>query len=363
MKKRNLIILLTAFAVLAAGAAAYSRLVKDPNFIIKHSSKRISEDNPVKVSYDLGHLIYLTDKRLPVYIFTPSEDSEYTFTLTDIRSDTDDALIISVTDRSFSDYMTANNLSGEDEAAEGIVEGKAFLRKGRRYYIFTDASSDGERRHKGSFVMTVTGTEEAEPPEISMDQKVKLRIGAGEQADIRFVPPETGYYRFDSRIVSGSGSAGFSSVVGASAAQDDTALPVTDGICWMEEGVEYYLQVSVDEISARSAEAEVRCSSIGSVSLDDEGSVVLESDAMIIYTAGKTGRMVIYSESDGDPEADVYDGDGFELRSDDDSGKEFDGGKKDFAVMIDVEKGQTYHIFVHGSFGKCDVKAMSYTDE
>jgi hypothetical protein len=362
MKKRNIIIVLAAIAVLTAGSLIYNRLARDPNFIIKHSSKRISEGKAVTITYDFGYLIYLADKRLPAYIFTPEEDSEYIFTLNGISSETGDILVLSVTDRSFSDYLTANNLSDEGADVKDSVEGKAFLQKGQKYYIFTDASSDGSRRHKGSFVMTVSAAEETEPPEISPDDKVKIRIGSGEQADIRFVPPETGYYRFDSEIVSGN-AAGFSSVIGASAARDDKALTLTDGMCWMEEGVEYYLQIGVNEIRGRSAEVEIKCRNINSAVLDDDGCVSLESDALIRFTAEKTSRMVIYSESDGDPEVDVYDGEGFELRSDDDSGKEFGGGKKDFAAMIDAEEGQTYHIYVHGSFKKCDVNVINYTDE
>lgn len=364
MKKRIIVISLAVAAVLIAVMLIFTKLSHDPNYMIKHSAVRLTEGKGQTATYDCGHFIFLADQSLPVFMFIPAEDGEYVFDITDIRSETDDVLIMSVVDRKFSDLITANNTSDEDGSVTGSISDKTFLQKKHKYYIFTDASSDSGRIHKGSFRISVNrSAEDIRPAEVTTDEKVRIRVRSGEQESVLFVPEESGYYRFNTSIVSKNASAGFSSVSDVTAADGDQTIPVTDGICFLEAGTEYYVQVSIDEIRGNSAKVDVKCRMIGSSAFDEEGIAELENPAMIDYTADESGLILFRSESDGNPKVSVYDSEGLPLRSDDDSGEEFGGSSKDFAVVIDAEKGQKYHVFVNGKFKKCIVSVSPYTDE
>lgn len=379
MNKRILIIAAAVVVLIGAGSLIYSRVSRDPNFMIKHTGQRITEDKAIKSTYDYGNLFYFTDKRTPVFIFTPSEDAEYSFEITNIASDTDDIVVMTVVDKAFSDYVAASNISDEDGSVTDSIADKAFLQKGRRYYVFIDASvgDTGRKKHEGSFIVKVSRSEEElRPEEIREGETVRIRVSAGEQTNLLFVPEETGYYRFIPDIVSSNASTGFSSISGVSAADSDETETVTDGICHLEAGIEYYVQVSVDEITGRSADVDVRCRRIETIVFEEEYDsdgldestdggddgdkrVRLKAPAMIEYTAAESGKIIFYSESKGDPKVSVYDSEGFLLRSDDDSGAEFGGSKKDFAVMINADRGQEYHIYVRGRFKKCTLHAVA----
>jgi hypothetical protein len=321
--------------------------------MIKHSAVRLTEGKGQNVTYDCGHFIFLADQRLPVFVFIPSEDGEYVFDITDISTETDDVLIMSVVDRKFSDLITANNFSDEESSVSNSISDKTFLQKNHKYYIFTDASSDNGRIHKGSFRISVNrSAEDIRPAEVTTDEKVRISVRSGEQESVLFVPEESGYYRFNTSIVSKNASAGFSSVSDVTSADGDQTISVTDGICFLEAGTEYYVQVSIDEIRGNSAKVDVKCRRIEASYFDEDGITELDHPAMIDYTADSSGLILFRSESDGNPKVAVYDSEGMPLRSDDDSGEDFGGSSKDFAVVIDAEKGQTYRIFVYGKYGR-----------
>lgn len=366
MKKRLLIILPVIVVILAASSLIYLKVVQDPNYLIRTKAVTIKEDKPKKVKYDVGHLVVLADKRIPVFEFVPGESAEYTFEVTDIKSDNNDMLLLNVVDRSLSDYIASSNISEEDGTTADVITDKASLQKGRRYYILMDAASpDGSRLHSGSFTVKVSKSEEEiVPVEITEEQPVRINIKAREQGSITFRPAETGYYKFDTEIASRNASTGFSVISGVTSEESDDTL-VSDGICLLEAGKEYFIQVSIEDIKG-SAEVDVRCSRIGSTEFDENGSAVLDSVSMIEYTAQEDGNILVVSESEGDPEITIYDSKGFPLRSDDDSGEEFGGAGEDFAVVFKAESGSKYHLYVSGKFSECKVSISGYnadTDE
>lgn len=363
MKKRLLIILTVIAVILAASSLIYLKVVQDPNYLIRTKAVTIKEDKPKKVSYDVGHLVVLADKRIPVFEFVPGESAEYTFEVTDIKSDNNDMLLLNVVDRSLSDYIAASNISEEDGMTADVITDKASLQKGRRYYILMDAASpDGSRLHSGSFTVKVSKSEEEiVPVEITEEQPVRISIKAREQGSITFRPVETGYYKFDTEIASRNASTGFSVISGVTSEESDDTL-VSDGICLLEAGREYFIQVSVEEIKG-SADVDVRCSRIGSTEFDENGSAVLDSVSMIEYTAQEDGNILVVSESEGDPEITIYDSKGFPLRADDDSGEEFGGTGEDFAVVFKAKSGSKYHLYVSGKFSECKVSISGYATE
>lgn len=362
MKKRLLIIITVIAVIMAASSLIYLHVMQDPNYLIRTKAVSINEDKPKKVSYDYGHMIVLADKRIPVFEFVPKESAEYTFEVTDIKSDNSDMLLMNVVDRSFSDYIAASNISEEDGTFADTITDEASLQKGRRYYILIDAASPyGSRHHSGSFTVKVSKSEEEiVPVEITEDQPVRINIKAREQGSITFRPAETGYYKFDTEIASKNASTGYSVISGVTSEESEDTL-VSDGICLLEAGKEYFIQVSIEDIKG-SAEVDVRCSRIGSAEFDENGSAVLDSVSMIEYTATESGNILVFSESEGDPEITVYDSKGFPLRSDDDSGEEFGGGSEDFAVVFKAKADSKYHIYVAGKFTECKITLMGYDE-
>ena len=372
-KKRMLIIIvmIVLLAAAVAGALINRKMISDPNYIIKHSATVIKAEKPVSVSYDLGHPIFLFDKRIPVYMFTPDEDGEYVFAITDISTEADDYLVMSVTDRKFSEYLNANNIPGEDDvsaddsddSSQNSVTGESFLQKGHKYYIFIDAASE-ENLHKGSFSISVNKSpEEIKPEEIKVDQKARITVNKGEQTSLIFIPEETAYYKFKSEIVSKNAATGFSSISDVTSDDGETIISVTDGICRLEAGKEYYIQVTAEDIKGRSAKIDVWCRVIAETSFDENGMAETDSRTMIDHTPEESGRVLIHSESKGDPKVYVYDSEGMPIRADDNSGAEFGGSDKDFAVMLDVEKDQVYHIYVTGELNECKVFVSALEQE
>ncbi len=360
-KKRFLIAIVLLFVIVGVLSLVYVKVTGDPNYLMKKSAVRISEGKTRKASYDYGKLVVIADRKIPVYEFVPGEAAEYEFEVTDFRSETGDMLVMNVVDRSFSEYLAAVGADEEGQVLDAFSD-KAFLQKGRRYYIFLDAVSESSSRlHEGSFRITVKKSEEdIRPAEITEDQTVRLEVKQGEQGSLLFKPAESGYYRFDSDIVSKNAASGFSQISGITAADSDEILITDNGICRLDGGTEYTVLVSVEDIEGRSAKVDVRCSSIASGEFDENGTIVIDTATVIEYTADENGGVIIYSESEGDPEITIYDSKGFPLRSDDDSGEEFGGASEDFAVVFKAKSGSKYYLFVSGKFSECKVSISGY---
>lgn len=368
MKKRKKTIIIILALMITAGAMSsyfvHKKLISDPNYLIKKTAVRLSEGKSRKASYNFGHLYFLADKRMPVYEFRPSEDAEYDFEISDIQTDSGDLLLMSVLDKSLAEYLSLSSASEEEGGDAGSMTGSVFLQKGRRYYVLIDAAyAENGRRHRGSFTISVNRSEEEEKPaEISEDQSVTVKIGTGGQANISFAPRETGYYIFDSDIVSKNASTGFS-VISGYTTEGGEFVPAFDGICRLEAGASYYILACVEEIKGGTAEVEVKCRRLETKAFDENGSAGLSSASIIEYTTEKDERVLFHSVSEGNPKVTVYDSEGFPVRSDDNSGEEFGGGKKDFAVMINAEKGKEYRIYVYGKIKNCTVNAVRYASE
>ena len=174
-----------------------------------------------------------------------------------------------------------------------------------------------------------------------------------------FVPEETAYYDFDTDIVSKDAASGFSSIYGITA-EDKTDMIVTDGICLMEAGKTYYVWVGVDETTKKRSRVELSCSRMASETAGGICSIDVSGKTVIEYTAEADMPLIISSSSDGDPDAALYDSEGFMLRQDDDSGGALSGNPKDFALGLQAEKGEVYRICVDGEFAQCTVNIQEY---
>lgn len=356
--------------VLFIGTMLFLRFNGDPNFLLKKSAVTVKEGKAVQVSERYNSMVPVSG-RTNMFVFTPAETAEYQFTLSDINCDEDISLSMIVMDESMSEYAgvssadaeTDTDTSGQDqEAGDGTLSCRVSLQKNSICYIGIDAeSSENMSRYSWEYSLTVTkAPEEEAPAEITTDQKVRISLKADEKKCLLFTPAETGYYKFDAEIVAGSkaGYAGIDSVTLDNNAEE----AVTDGLCHLEAGQEYYVWVAAYDIR-KTAKADVSCRMIGSAAFDGTAEVQIANESVIEFTADEDGLTVIYSVSDGNPDVTVYDADGFPLRNDNDSGAEISENEHDFAVVIDAAAGDVYRIFVSGRFSDCRVIRARYTGD
>ena len=357
-----------AIGVLFIGTMLFLRFNGDPNYLLKKGAVTVKEGKTVQVSERYNSLVPVSG-RTNMFVFTPSETAEYQFTLSDINCDEDVSLSMIVMDENMSEYAVVSSAdadtdaSGQDqEAGDGTLSCRVSLQKNSICYIGIDAeSSENRSRYSWEYSLTVTkAPEEEAPAEITTDQKVRISLKADEKKCLLFTPAETGYYKFDAEIVAGSkaGYAGIDSVTLDNNAEE----AVTDGLCHLEAGQEYYVWVAAYDIR-KTAKADVSCRMIGSAAFDGTAEVQIANESVIEFTADEDGLTVIYSVSDGNPDVTVYDAEGFPLRNDNDSGAELSENEHDFAVVIDAAAGDVYRVFVSGKFSGCKVIRARYTGD
>ena len=358
-----------AIMILALAWMMILRFNGDPNYRLKKIAVSVKEGKAIEAS-DIYNSVLPVSGRTRMYEFTPSETAEYEFTLSDLSGDEDVIISMVVMDENMSEYAgvssndtEAKDTSGQDaEEGSGSLSCRVRLQKNSKCYIGIDTlSAENRSRYYWKYTLTVSkAPEEEKPAEITADQKVSISLKEEEKKSLLFIPEETGYYKFEAEITSGSrsGYAGIDSVT----LDDNKEEEVTDGLCHLEAGKEYYVWVEAYDIS-KTAKAEVSCRRIGSAAFEDASEVQITEESVIEYKADADGTFVIYSVSDGNPDVCVYDSDGFPMRNDADSGAELSENGRDFAVVIDAAAGDAYRIFVSGRFGDCRVILARYTGD
>ncbi len=359
-----------AIGVLFIGTMLFLRFNGDPNYLLKKGAVTVKEGKTVQVSERYNSLVPVSG-RTNMFVFTPSETAEYQFTLSDINCDEDVSLSMIVMDENMSEYAGVSSADAEEtgyssdqdqEEADGSFSCRVRLQKNSTCYIGIDAeSAENRSRYSWEYSLTVTkAPEEEKTAEITTDQKVRISLKADEKKCLLFTPEETGYYKFDAEIVAGSksGYAGIDSVT----LENNAEEAVTDGLCHLEAGQEYYIWIEAYDIR-KTAKADVSCRMIGSASFDGTAEVQISGESVIDFKADDSGLAVIYSVSDGNPDVTVYDADGFPMRNDTDSGAEISENERDFAVVIDAAAGDTYKIFVSGRFSDCRIIRARYTGD
>lgn len=141
---------------------------------------------------------------------------------------------------------------------------------------------------------------------------------------------------------------------------DGKEIKTYEGICILEEDKDYYVWVSADEIKGKSTDVRVSCKKIESLTAEDKGAYSIAGETIIEYKADADTPLAIYSVSDGNTKASVYDSKGFPVSSDDDSGESLSGNEKDFAIVIQPQSGKKYYIYVGGKFTDSMVYITDY---
>lgn len=363
-KKRllgRILLLLVLAAFLALAPYAYDAMRNDPNLLLKKISTVLNEGSPVDVKYTIkpGKRKLLRRNRLPLYSFTPEESGEYTFTVSDIVSEEDVFLSLQVTDSYLNNYLSTDNAGDHSDSFSDTV----FLNKGSICYVITEATSGSDtEEYSGSFSLSVAkASEKSKPNEVTETEPAVIKLTEDSQTAVLFVPEESGYFRFVSRVVSRDKTA--SSVISSVKTTDNKEIKRAEGICRLEGGKEYYVWVSGQDLSKAAVRAKVRCSRVDSFDTDQPGEYRITGDTFIEFTSRETKNLAVHSVSDGDVRCRVYDSKGFPLNSDDDSGGELSGNDKDFALVIQAQKKSMYLIYVDGRFDECSVVITDYNGD
>ena len=370
-KKISIILAVIAVVILATVIAAYIVLQKNPNLIISLMAKDLAEDEVREVSfeYEAGDpddpVPYVAVKGIPVFRFTPAESTGYTVSITDIKCDADVRISLSVMDDKLEDYAEAENYDRDAKTLTDSFTAEAALQASQECFILAEAEPENKdtNHFSGSFKISISKSpEEEKPPEVHPGEKVTLKVGQRVQACAVFTPPQTGYYRFSTSIDPERRSTGYS-LISSVKGSNRQSVGITDGICMLEEGKEYYVWVSVHETNRKKTDVILSCDSMESMQTDGKGAIKISGDTVIEYRPAETGNIAVYSESDGDPRALIYEKEGFPLRTDNDTEASMSENTEDFALAFSAGTGETYRICVYGEFTDCTVIITGYTGD
>lgn len=367
MKKR--IIIISVIAVLLIGAIAYAYIMfnPDPNFLIKLIAKDITLDENKSVSFTHTEDDELATAAIPVYLFKAPKSAEYSFVVSDVKADKDLNISMYVMDENMEDLLVTSNYDKDSDRyiMDAETAGTVYLQKDKEYFVMTDvlAADVNEVNFSGKINIKVSYAPEVEKPaEIHVGESVKMRLKTNEKRCVIFDPEESGFYRFDTNIVSKDASSSFSSISSITT-ENKTKISVTDGSCYLDGGREYCIWVTVNESPRKTSAVEVTCVKLETINAEGICNIDLTGETMIEYTASEDADIVIFSESDGDPRATLHDSPGFLLREDDNSGGTLGDNGKDFAMVFSADKGKVYRICVFGSFENCKLRIGKYTGD
>ena len=209
-------IILALLALFCGGSVFVAAFKNDPNFAMMHFHGKLKL-NETKA------LTYSSDKKgigrrrsgFPVLYFEPEKNGEYTFTLSDIKSEEGVYLKLMVMDEELSDYINEDNSSAGDDGngqQTDTLSGTALLNADTGYYVVVEAGETTvHESYEGSFNITVTEAEEDKGlPEITAGATVRIPVNADSRSGVMFRPEEEGFYRFATMIA--DDPSGFSSV-------------------------------------------------------------------------------------------------------------------------------------------------------
>ena len=334
----------------------------DPNFFMRHFSGRLKLNETKELTFKSDKKYHGGRSNFPVLCFRPEESGEYTITISDIKSDEGVYLKLIVMDAEMSDLISEDN--SDDPGSD--LSGTALFSSDTMYYVVIEADTSEEKESfEGSFSLTASeAVHDDGPPEIAAGETVRVEVTDDSMYALVFRPEETGFDRFDTMIVKASDEGGFSGV-GSVTDENGKEQKQFEGISRLTEGKVYYIGVDTEETkdAKKAVEVDVSCKKIGQVTDEDGGKISISDETVIVYTASSSDPAAIWSVSDGDPRATVYDQNGTPVSMDNDSGEPFSGNAKDFALVLDPEKGARYYIYVGGEFSSCEISTGEYTGD
>ena len=353
-----LLLAITLFAVIIY-------LGHHPEIALRIVSQPIKEDQVAEVSYTYNYDKESETDAIPDFAFRPSGSGNYTFSAIDLESSTEVYMTMSVTDKSLNDHFIADNLGRRNGSLKNEIYGTATLQEDQETYIlFTVEPVNGDlSQFSGSFKLIVTkDKDDAGPPQLTMDGPVNVTVSGGGQGCALFVPPETGYYRFENSLVSRDSSIGYSSLSSITTT-GRSKVSVTSDISMLQKDKEYYVWVVANESNRRRSRVQLSCSLLKTEKATGICYLDLSGESVIEYVADKACNLAVYTVSGGDPRAVIYDKEGYPLRTDDTSDTSLSDNPHDIATVLKVEKGTLLHICVYGDVTDCRVFITEYTGD
>jgi hypothetical protein len=348
--------------VIAAGI--FYALARKPELFMRFLTDKINEDEAAEVSFVYDYEDSSKSKVIRDFNFTPSESGKYKFTVTDLESDGEMLLSMNVTDMFFEAYFTADN-SDQESDEKGEISGSTSLQANQTcYVIFTvQAKDDDAAELSGSFKLTVSkDTGEEGPPQLTVGEPVTIEVKSDGQACAVFVPPETGYYRFENSIVSSDSSAGYSTLSSVTSS-NKLKIGITNEICMLEQGKEYFIWIATNETGSRKSEVELSCIPLKTEKASGICNMDISEGSVIEYIADKDCNLAVYTISEGDPSILIYETAGFPLRTDDRSEASLSDNPNDVATVLSVKKNAGLHICLYGDLTGCRVCITEYNGD
>lgn len=343
-------------------------LLNDPGLYLRVVSDKLVEDQAVEASYSYDFDDTSKIKTIPYFYFKPSESGNYSFSVTDLESSAEVRITMSVTDRYLDDYFVADNRrrksKNEQKDSDSISGSTTLPAEQPCYVIFHIEPCDGDlAQFSGSFRLAVTrDSEEEGPPQLTMDEPVTIKVEAEGQDCAAFIPPETGYYKFEHSIVSRDSSKGYSSISSITSS-DRIKVGLTSDICMLHKGKEYLVWVNANEADTKRSSIELSCRPLKTETADDICCLEIDEESVIEYVAGKNCDLAIYTVSAGDPKLVIYEQAGFPLRTDDKSETSLSDNPDDVATVLRVKEGTGLHLCVFGDVTDCRVFITEYTGD
>ncbi len=364
MKKILKIIGVTLLVLVLVAIAMFVVLMRNPGLYLRLVSDKLSEDKAVEASYNYDFDDTSKIKTVPYFYFTPSESGNYTFSAADLESSDEIYMTMSVMDKDLDDYFVVDNRDHETGGQKDTISGSTALQKSQTCYIlFTVEPIDGDlAQFSGSFKMIVTKESSEGPPKLTTEESVTIKVDAEGHACAAFVPPETGYYRFEHSIVSHDSTRGYSSISSITAS-DKRKVGVTNDISRLQKGKEYYVWATTNETNSRNSEIELWCMPMDTEEAAGICALEIDGDSVIEYVAEKDCDLAVYTVSEGDPRLVIYEKDGFPLRNDDKTEASLSDNPDDIATVLKVEKGTKLRICIFGEVADCRVVMTEYTGD
>lgn len=351
--------------VVLAAIPIFVTLIHNPGVYLKLISEKIVENQFVEASYNYDFDDTSKIKKAPYFYFTPSESGNYTFSAVDLESSNEVYVTMSVMDNHLNDYFVADNRDHDTGGLKDTISDTTALQESQLCLVlFTVEPVDGDlAQFSGSFKVTVARqTDDEGPPQLMLNEPVTIKVNAEGQACASFIPPETGYYRFEHSIVSHDSSIGYSSLSSITSA-DKLKVGLTNDICMLLKDKEYYVWAIANETNSKESEIELSCVPMNTEKAKGICSVELTGESVIEYFAEKDCNLAVYSVSAGDPKLVIYEQAGFPLRSDDTSEASLSDNPNDVATVLTVKEGTGLRICVFDDVTDCRVFITEYTGD
>lgn len=368
MKKKKILKILGVIILIAVIAAAvlFILMIRNPGMFLKFGAKELSTEQATEISFVYNYDDPSKTQTIPFYCFTPSESGNYIFTITNIESNTEALVSMSAVDRNLDEYFTADNRARASGGPKNEISESIPLQESRDCFVLIFAQplkDDDIEELSGSFVLTIEkDTSEEGPQSLSVGESVTLKVKAEGQSCASFIPPETGYYKFENSIVSKDSSTGFSTLSAVSSS-DELGVGITNEICMLQEGKEYYVWVAVNETNRKVSKVKLSCSHLKTEQATGICYLDINEATVIEYTADSDFNLAVYTVSKGDPGILIYERPGFPLRTDDRSEASLSDNPEDVAAVLSVEKGTKLRICVYGDISDCRVFMTGYTGD